>query len=103
MLKGRAESGGQCLGQQLLVAIEDGDGAVAVQRGSGALALVQQGDDPLGHGGCLIYQQSQKSAGRQLDMCICAEKCRVALQRCGLELLPGLPTRPIAWTEVVQE
>ncbi|DBA89066.1 TPA: hypothetical protein ACH3X1_016245 [Trebouxia sp. C0004] len=32
--------------QQLVVAVEEGDGAVAVQRRSGARALVQQGDDP---------------------------------------------------------
>ncbi len=51
MLKGRPEPGGKCLGQQLVVAVEEGDGAVAVQREPGALALVQQGDDPLSHGG----------------------------------------------------
>ena len=51
MLEGSPKSGCQRLGQQLLVPVEEGDGALAVQRGSSALALVQQGDDPLCHGG----------------------------------------------------
>ncbi len=51
MLKGRPKSGSQNLGQQLEVAVEVGNGAVFVQQGLGALALVQQGDDALSHGG----------------------------------------------------
>ncbi len=51
MLKGRPKAGSQSLGQQLLVAVGEGNGAVAVQQGLGALALVQQGDDPMSHGG----------------------------------------------------
>ena len=48
MLRSRPKSGCQRLGQQVVIAVEEGDGAVAVQRGSGALALVQQGDNPPG-------------------------------------------------------
>ena len=51
MLEGRPKCACQRLGQQLVIAVEEGDGAVAVQRGSGALALIQQGNNPLGHGG----------------------------------------------------
>ena len=51
MLKDRPKAGSQSLGQQLIVAAEEGDGAVAVYQGLGALALVPQGDDPLSHGG----------------------------------------------------
>ena len=51
MLKGRPKPAGQCLGQQFVVAVEESDWALAIQQGSGALALVQQGDDTLSHGG----------------------------------------------------
>ena len=51
MLKGRPKAGSQSLGQQLVVAVEEGDGAVAAQQGLGALALLKQGDDPLNYGG----------------------------------------------------
>ena len=50
MLKGGPKVGSQSLSQQLLVAVEEGNGAVAVQQGLGALALVQQCDVPLSHG-----------------------------------------------------
>ena len=43
MLKGKPKTAGQCLGQQFVVAAEESDWAVAIQQGSGALALVQQG------------------------------------------------------------
>jgi len=51
MLKSRPKAGSQSLGQQLVVVIEEGNGAVAVQQGLGALSLVQQGDDLLADGG----------------------------------------------------
>ena len=34
-----------------MVAVEEGNGSVAVHQGLGALALVQQGDDSLSYGG----------------------------------------------------
>ncbi len=34
-----------------MVSVEEGNGAVAVQQGLGALALIRQDDDPLSHGG----------------------------------------------------
>lgn len=46
MLKGRPEPGGGCLGQQLAVAVEEGDRAVVVQQGPRPLALVHLRDDP---------------------------------------------------------
>ena len=51
MLKRRPKPAGQRLGQQFVVAAEETDWTVAIQQGSGALALVQQGDDTLSHGG----------------------------------------------------
>ena len=45
MLKGRPEPGGECLGQQLVVAVEEGDGAVAVQRAEGFFFFFLGGKD----------------------------------------------------------
>ena len=51
MLHGRAKAGGQSFGQQLVVCVQQRDGAVAVKQGRGAFAFLQQADDTLSHGG----------------------------------------------------